>query len=231
MRDACSTALAAHGTIGLPCVAHVNLGTLGLVGPRAVNEALLDIRGERVKGLIDVDVALGRDFEERNAEFVCERLAPFCADGALLFPVALVTNEDLVNALGGVLLDVGKPCADVCCAELAEGKEVGRRRGKWIWAQRTVEASLVCHIVDEQDAHGAAVVGGSNGAETLLAGRVPYLQLDTLAVKLDGADLEVDADGGDEGRGEGVFAEAQQTARLADARVADEKQLDLWGLS
>jgi hypothetical protein len=122
MRDACSTALAAHGTIGLPCVAHVNLGTLGLVGPRAVNEALLDIRGERVKGLIDVDVALGRDFEERNAEFVCERLAPFCADGALLFPVALVTNEDLVNALGGVLLDVGKPCADVCCAELAGGK-------------------------------------------------------------------------------------------------------------
>ena len=95
--------------------------------------------------------------------------------------------------------------------------------------QRTVEAPLIRHIVDKQNAHGAAVVGRRDGAEALLAGRVPYLQLDALAVKLDGADLEVDADGGDEGRGEGVLAEAQQTARLADARVADEEQLDLWG--
>ena len=56
---------------------------------------------------------------------------------------------------------------------------------------------------------------------------VPYLQLHTLAVKLDRADLEVDSDGGNERRSEGVFAEAQQTARLANARVAYEEQLDL----
>lgn len=40
-------------------------------------------------------------------------MALFCGDGALLFPVALVADEDLVDALGGVLLDVGEPCADV----------------------------------------------------------------------------------------------------------------------
>lgn len=78
--------------------------------------------------------------------------------------------------------------------------------------RRTVETPLVCHIIDQQDAHGAAVVCRGNGAETFLAGGVPDLQLDTLTVELDGPYLEVDADGGDEGGGEGVFAESQKTA-------------------
>jgi hypothetical protein len=55
------------------------------------------------------------------------------------------------------------------------------------------------------------------------------LQLYTLAVELDRTDLEIDSDGGDEGRCEGVFAEAQQTAGFADTRVAYEEQLDLLG--
>jgi hypothetical protein len=94
---------------------------------------------------------------------------------------------------------------------------------------RTVEAPLVCHIIDKENAHGTPVVGRGNGPEALLAGRVPYLQLHALAVKLDGSDLEVDADGGDEGRGERVFAEPQQAARFAYARVADEEEFDLDG--
>jgi hypothetical protein len=56
-----------------------------------------------------------------------------------------------------------------------------------------------------------------------LTGGIPYLQLHALAVELDGADLEVDADGGDERGRERVFAEAQQTARFAYARVAYEE--------
>jgi hypothetical protein len=56
-----------------------------------------------------------------------------------------------------------------------------------------------------------------------LARRVPDLKLDPLAIEFDCPDLEVDANGGDEGRCEGVFAEAQQAARLADARVADQQ--------
>lgn len=82
---------------------------------------------------------------------------------------------------------------------------------------RTVEALLICHIIHQQNTHGASVVSGRDGAEALLAGGVPYLQLDALAVELDRADLEVDADGGDEGWGEGVLAEPQQTAGLAHA--------------
>jgi hypothetical protein len=53
------------------------------------------------------------------------------------------------------------------------------------------------------------------------------LQFHALAVQLDGADLEVYADGRDEGRCEGVFAEAEEAAGLADARVADEEEFDL----
>jgi hypothetical protein len=86
---------------------------------------------------------------------------------------------------------------------------------------RTVKAPCVSHIVDEQNAHGAPVIRRRDGPEALLARSVPYLELHALAVELDGADLEVDADGRDEGRRERVFAEPQQAARFAYARVAD----------
>lgn len=56
-----------------------------------------------------------------------------------------------------------------------------------------LERLLVGHVVHEHDAHGAAVVGGGDRSEPLLTGRVPNLQLNLLAVELDGANLEVDA--------------------------------------
>lgn len=93
---------------------------------------------------------------------------------------------------------------------------------------RTVETLLIRHIVDQQDTHGASVVCGGDCSEALLSRGIPYLQLDALTVQLDCADLEVNSDGGNEGRGEGVFAEAQQAAGLAYAGVADEEELDLW---
>jgi hypothetical protein len=52
------------------------------------------------------------------------------------------------------------------------------------------------------------------------------LKLDLLAAKLNGADLKVDANGGDVALGVGVVGKAEQQARLAHARVADEKQLE-----
>ena len=63
-----------------------------------IDDALLDVRCEAVEGLVHVDVALGADLEERDAEFVGEGLALFCGDGALLLPVAFVADEDLVDA-------------------------------------------------------------------------------------------------------------------------------------
>ena len=79
-----------------------------------VHQSLLDICREGEKGLFDVDVALCADFHEWDAELVGEGLTLFCAYGTLLFPVALVANQDLVDAFAGVLFDVGEPGADVC---------------------------------------------------------------------------------------------------------------------
>lgn len=76
----------------------------------------------------------------------------------------------------------------------------------------TVEALLVCHVIDQQDPHCASVVCSGDCSEALLTRGVPYLQLHAFAIQVDGSDLEVYADGGDETGGKAVLAEAQQTA-------------------
>ena len=79
-----------------------------------IDYALLDIRSETVEGFLDVDIRLCGDFKEGDVELVSERLAFFRRYGTLLFPVAFVADENLVDTLGGVLLHVGKPSAYVC---------------------------------------------------------------------------------------------------------------------
>ena len=79
-----------------------------------IDYALLDIGSETVEGFLDVDIRLCGDFKEGDIELVSECLAFFHRYGTLLFPVALVAYENLVDTLGGVLLDVGKPSAYVC---------------------------------------------------------------------------------------------------------------------
>ena len=52
------------------------------------------------------------------------------------------------------------------------------------------------------------------------------LELDGLAVELDGADRKVDADGRDVALGVRVVRKAQQQAALAHTAVANEKKLE-----
>ena len=68
---------------------------------------------EREESLLDAVVGLCGGLHELDAELVGELAALLLGDGALLGPVRLVADEDLVHALGGVLLDVRVPCADV----------------------------------------------------------------------------------------------------------------------
>ncbi len=82
------------------------------------------------------------------------------------------------------------------------------------------------HVIDDDDPVGAAVVGGGDGPEALLPGRVPDLQLDALAADVHRADLEVDADRRDVVAGEGVVGEADEEGALAHAGVADDEQLE-----
>ena len=79
------------------------------------------------------------------------------------------------------------------------------------------EGLLVGDVVHQQNTHGATIVGGGDGAEPLLACRVPNLQLATLVVDFDSANLEVNADGGDEGSVERVVGKTEQQAALAHA--------------
>jgi hypothetical protein len=51
------------------------------------------------------------------------------------------------------------------------------------------ERFFIRHVVDDDDAVRAAVVTARDRAEALLPRRVPDLQLDRLAVQLDGADF------------------------------------------
>ena len=108
-----SSPLAALASSGATRLADVDArGARGFVLGR-VDDALLDVGGQAVEGLVDVDVALGRDLEEGNAQFVGKSLALLRGYYPLLLPVAFVADQNLVDALGGVLLDVGEPGADV----------------------------------------------------------------------------------------------------------------------
>lgn len=152
------------GTI--PLIRHVDALRAGLIRLGGIDDALLDVGREAVEGLLDVDVGLGRDLEEGDAELVGERLAPLRRHHPLLFPVAFVADQDLVHAFGGVLLDVGKPGSDIFEAaeatlasspnacEIPQTAEVGwavwgaPRGGKGGECCLTVERPLVRHVVD-----------------------------------------------------------------------------------
>jgi spermidine synthase len=56
-----------------------------------------------------------------------------------------------------------------------------------------LKGATIIHRVRHDNPHRALVVGLGDGLEALLAGRVPDLHADLLAVDLDGFDFEVDA--------------------------------------
>lgn len=73
-------------------------------------------------------------------------------DHLLVGHITLVAYKQLVDALGGVSVNLLEPLLDV------------------------VEAVHIRDIVDDTDAVGATVVGRSNGAETFLAGGIPLFR-------------------------------------------------------
>jgi hypothetical protein len=81
-------------------------------------------------------------------------------------------------------------------------------------------------VVDEQRTDSAAVVGGGDGAVALLAGGVPDLCFDGLAVYLDTTCCEFYADGRFAVQVEFVAREAGEEVGFADARVAYQDYLE-----
>lgn len=160
-------------------------------------------------------------------------------DDLLVSHIGLVADQQLVDALGGVAVDLLQPLLHV------------------------VERVHVGDIVDDADAVGAAVVRGCDGAEALLTGCVPLfrrqLQLVALwsamirticsltvlpsssivlifcgelawrrpgAQHAGGRTYKVDADGGDVALCVCVVGEPEQQARLSNTRVTDEEELE-----
>jgi hypothetical protein len=90
-----------------------------------------------------------RVLADQSAAYLCYGVL----DDLLVRHIGLVADQELVDALGGVSVNLLQPLLDV------------------------VERVHVGDIVDDADAVGAAVVRGCDGAEALLAGRVPLLSL------------------------------------------------------
>ena len=63
-------------------------------------------------------------------------------------------------------------------------------------AADAVKGGAAGDVVDEERAEGAAVVGGGDGAEALLASGVPDLGLDLLAIDVHALRLELHPNGG-----------------------------------
>lgn len=89
-----------------------------------------------------------------------------------------------------------------------------------------VERFCVCDIIDDDNTVSAAVVTAGDSAESLLTSCVPNLKLDRLSIQLNGSNLKVNANGADVWLSVGIIGETQQQARLANTRVANEKQLE-----
>lgn len=114
---------------------------------------------KREEGILNTLVCLGTSLEEAQPKLVGKRAPLLKGDGALLVPIALVANKDLVDTGRRVLLDLGVPGADVW----------GRFSDMSSYVQLTVEGLLVGDVVHDQDAHGSTVVRGGDGAEALLS--------------------------------------------------------------
>jgi len=83
------------------------------------------------------------------------------------------------------------------------------------------EAVPSCHVVDEYDALGSAVVGGGEGAEAFLSGGVPDGEFDFFVGHVEVFDFEVDADCGLDVIVEGVVGEAEEHGGLSYSCISN----------
>lgn len=104
--------LSSRATVRARALVYMKSRSARLIGLRGVH-ALLDVRRKIVEGLLDVDVVLGRNLQERDAQLIRQLLSLFGRHSPLLLPVTLVADENLVYPFAGVLFDVREPGADV----------------------------------------------------------------------------------------------------------------------
>jgi hypothetical protein len=166
-------------------------------------QSILHSPGNANKGIVDVNIVLGRTFKKWNAKLPGEFFTLFRGHDLFVQHIALVTHQQLVDVDISMLLDLGDPVANA------------------------LKGAAVCHVIDEQNALSPAKVRGSDCSEAFLASRVPDLKLDPGSIDIHILDLKVDTNRRDKGRAERVVRVTEQEASLTDAGVSDHQQLDL----
>jgi hypothetical protein len=160
------------------------------------------LAGEVYEDVCDLLVVLGRRLEVTHLLLAAILFDIGGRDGSAVNQIALIADQVELYVLFSVVLDLCEPkLVDVLIA-LGIGD-----------------------VVHQKDAVGALVVGAGDGPEALLAGCVPDLELNHLAVDIHGLEPEVDPNGGQVVLVELVVSEPEQEARLAHPRIADNHQL------
>ena len=131
------------------------------------HKPVLDLLGDAIEALVNIQPLFGTCLEEMDVVALPHFLPFFFAYYPLLLTIALIADQDLVHALPSMQVDLCNPIVD------------------------SLKRLAIGDVVDEHDAHGTAVVGRRDGAEPLLARRVPDLKLDLLAIKLNSSNLKI----------------------------------------
>mmetsp|Transcript_17737 Transcript_17737/g.27392 ORF Transcript_17737/g.27392 Transcript_17737/m.27392 type:complete len:256 (-) Transcript_17737:53-820(-) len=89
-----------------------------------------------------------------------------------------------------------------------------------------VKRLLIRYIIDDDNPMRTAVIRRGNSTETFLSCCIPDLQLDSLSVKLNSADFEINSNGRDVGFSVGIICEPKQQTRFSDAGVSNKEQFE-----
>lgn len=188
---------AAEGRVGWR-VLLANLDAVCLIVD--VKHALLDLLVDLLRRvderLLHVRRGASRRFHKHQTVLPSERFALLLLDLAARIQITLVANQHDDHVRVGVLPGVLEP-----------GRQV-------------VERLAARNVVHEQGAGRPAVVRARDRPERLLAGRVPNLQLDLLAVDGDHPRAELDPDRQVMDRLEALVGKLEQQAGLANTCVA-----------
>jgi len=120
--------------------------------------------------LIDIAASFGRSFKEFEAELFSELLSLLFRDHSV-WQIRFVGNQHLGHSTVCMCLDLFQPVLNIA------------------------ESALFSAIIDQNNSHRTLVICLGDSTETLLASCVPYLQLDSLVLNINGLDLEVDSNG------------------------------------
>ena len=152
--------------------------------------------------LFHIDVVFGRGLKQPDAHLRGELSSVVRQHDFSFRVIVLIAHEDAVDDVVAVVVNFVEPPFDI-------GERLSVR-----------------HVVHDDDSVSASVISGSDGAESLLSGRVPDLQFNPFAVNGHRADFKVHSDGGDVVAAKRVIGESDQQRTLANSGIADDEQLE-----